>query len=500
MSFYAYAAMQAGYCYTARMLPCRMYSAICERLALPSRDKHETISLLAEADTAEFERAIAQAEDEGWTTLYTDGSRMDDKSGAGTFTMGEALTQQGGELLIVTDSKVAISKLTKIPQGDPTHEGAAQLVRDAWEARATRGDLGVAILWVKSHKGIKGNTAADEAAKLGVHLPYQDEVVTEAGIRQTTDETWMQSLHAGRPTRWEIPEELAVHDWQSGHPGVPVLSPGPSRTNGTPVNQEEWERHIDQNTDEGWTPVYTDGSVRGGKAGAGACWGENEEAWYLGEEATVNDAELVAISETMERVEGELLILTDSRHAIGRMRAVAGGGPAHDGATRKMRKAWETRVGRGDMDVAVMWVKAHRGIEGNERADRTAEWGTALQYKTEVVTEAGQRQRARRERAEERNRLKIVYRPLERAGREIGRLAGLLGGKGLRAWRWQIGEGDGPECRWCGESDETTEHLLGGCRVWRRRWPGGEEHIRCPPKKREGGRDPIEELLAMLGE
>ncbi|KAF8459938.1 ribonuclease H-like domain-containing protein [Kalaharituber pfeilii] len=238
------------------------------------------------------------------------------------------------------------------------------------------------------------------------------------------------------------------------------------------AEKEEWERHISQNTDEGWTPVYTDGSRRGGRAGAGAWWGTREKSWYLGEEATVNDAELVAISEVMGRVEGELMILTDSRHAIRRMRAVAGGDVAYDGATNKMRKAWEERARRGDLDVAVMWVKAHAGIEGNERADRSAGWGTALQYKAEVVTESGQRQRARGERAEERNRLGMSYRPLEKAGREIGRLAGLLGGKGLRAWRWKIGEGDGPECRWCGEREETTDHLLKECRVWKRRWPG----------------------------
>ncbi|KAF8462036.1 hypothetical protein BDZ91DRAFT_797573 [Kalaharituber pfeilii] len=266
------------------------------------------------------------------------------------------------------------------------------------------------------------------------------------------------------------------------------------------AEKEEWESHIRRNTEEGWIPVYTDGSLRGGKAGAGAWWGAKAKPWYLGEEATVNDAELVAISEVMGRVEGELLILTDSKHAIRRMRAVARGDTAHDGATYKLRKAWEERAGKGDLDVAVMWVKAHVGIEGNEGADRAAGWGTALQYKAEVVTEAGQRQRVRRERAEERNRLDLAYRPLERVGREIGRLAGLLGGKGLRAWRWKIGEGDGPECRWCGEDEETTDHLLRGCRVWKRRWPGGEEHVRRPPKRGEGERDQIEVLLAMLGE
>ncbi|KAF8461551.1 hypothetical protein BDZ91DRAFT_798040 [Kalaharituber pfeilii] len=149
----------------------------------------------------------------------------------------------------------------------------------------------------------------------------------------------------------------------------------------------------------------------------------------------------------------------------------------------------------------VLLVKAHRGIAGNEAADEAVRVGTALQRAPEVVTEAGMRQRGRRERAGERNRLELAYRPLERLGHLTGRLAGLLGGKGLRAWRWQIGEGDGPECRWCGEEEETTRHLLGQCRVWRRRWPGGEDHVRRPPRvEGEGGEDPLMRLMEMLGE
>ncbi|KAF8465117.1 RNase H-domain-containing protein [Kalaharituber pfeilii] len=262
----------------------------------------------------------------------------------------------------------------------------------------------------------------------------------------------------------------------------------------------ESERHIDDIKEEGWVPVYTDGSMREEKAGAEIFWGGRSRSVYLGEEATVNDAELVAISEAMERVEGELMIVTDSRHAIQRMTAVARGDIAHDGATRRMRRAWEERIRRGDWDIAVIWVKAHRGISGNEKAGRAASTGTALQYKPEIITEAGQRQKGRRERAEERNRLKLTYRPLERLGGGVGRLAGLLGGKGLRTWRWHIREGDGPECRWCGEKEETTKHLLEECRVWKRRWPGGEEHVKRPPKGREGERDPLGAMIEMLGE
>ncbi|KAF8455453.1 hypothetical protein BDZ91DRAFT_746696 [Kalaharituber pfeilii] len=69
-------------------------------------------------------------------------------------------------------------------------------------------------------------------------------------------------------------------------------------------------------------------------------------------------------------------------------------------------------------------------------------------------------------------------------------MAGLLGGKGLRAWRYKIDKADGPECRWCGESEEMTAHLLEEYRVWRRFWPGGGEDIMTPSKGTDKDKDP----------
>ncbi|KAF8457856.1 hypothetical protein BDZ91DRAFT_800445 [Kalaharituber pfeilii] len=72
--------------------------------------------------------------------------------------------------------------------------------------------------------------------------------------------------------------------------------------------------------------------------------------------------------------------------------------------------------------------------------------------------------------------------------------------KGLRAWRYHIGEATDPECRWCGEAEETTGHLLNDCRAWQKRWPGGMAAIRKPPKRGEGEDDPLQGLMEMLGE
>ncbi|KAF8471093.1 hypothetical protein BDZ91DRAFT_791289 [Kalaharituber pfeilii] len=87
---------------------------------------------------------------------------------------------------------------------------------------------------------------------------------------------------------------------------------------------------------------------------------------------------------------------------------------------------------QGDLDVAIMWVKAHREIRGNTDADRAAKIGTALQYQDEVITEAGLRQQVRSLRGQERNRLQLSYRPLQRLGNRVATLARILGNKGLR--------------------------------------------------------------------
>ncbi|KAF8451616.1 hypothetical protein BDZ91DRAFT_853328 [Kalaharituber pfeilii] len=45
------------------------------------------------------------------------------------------------------------------------------------------------------------------------------------------------------------------------------------------------------------------------------------------------------------------------------------------------------KLRKGDEDIAIMWVKGHRGIPGNEEADRAARIGTALQYEDETGDE-----------------------------------------------------------------------------------------------------------------
>ncbi|KAF8459798.1 hypothetical protein BDZ91DRAFT_851879 [Kalaharituber pfeilii] len=139
---------------------------------------------------------------------------------------------------------------------------------------------------------------------------------------------------------------------------------------------------------------------------------------YMGTRATVNDAELTAMAEVLGAGDGELLIISDSKVAISRLQKIAEGMPTPVGPANAVRRTWEGRIARGGLGVAVMWVKGRWGIKGNEAADKAARVGTFMQYQDEIVTEAGMRQHAKAQRAEERNRLELSYRPLQWLGHE----------------------------------------------------------------------------------
>ena len=38
----------------------------------------------------------------------------------------------------------------------------------------------------------------------------------------------------------------------------------------------------------------------------------------------------------------------------------------------------------------------------------------------------------------------------------------------LRAWKFKIGKDDSPQCRHCGEGDETGDHLMFACKKWKK--------------------------------
>ncbi|KAF8464682.1 hypothetical protein BDZ91DRAFT_795568 [Kalaharituber pfeilii] len=146
-------------------------------------------------------------------------------------------------------------------------------------------------------------------------------------------------------------------------------------------------------------------------------------AKYIGAKATVNDVELVAMAKSPIRGgRGE----TPSNglqsghsetqiHSRGQPNTWLGGPPSQ-------RSVGEQSNPRG-IGVAMVWVKGHKGLEGAERVDKAAKISALLPYQGEVIMEAGMLMEAKAQRAEERDRLRLGYRPLSRdshAGRAAG--------------------------------------------------------------------------------
>ena len=159
-------------------------------------------------------RIRRELEVEGWTTCYSDGSGLDDKAsgaymrnchlglhdaGSGSEFLGIKATHHDGELsgiaqalkgarevgmlAILTDSKSTISVLGKLDQrlASPCSEVEARIL----EELSRRGrDSDTRVVWVKGHKGIKGNEEADKLCREASILGHESErVVTPAGLR-----------------------------------------------------------------------------------------------------------------------------------------------------------------------------------------------------------------------------------------------------------------------------------------------------------------------------
>ena len=139
--------------------------------------------------------------------------------------------------------------------------------------------------------------------------------------------------------------------------------------------------------------------------------------------------------------EEKVIILSDSKAAI---QAVINAGRRGQARTRDLAHLGQQIRRRQDLygqdNVAVGWVKAHVGIERNERVDEMAKMGAAKEGR-DHVTEGGLQQW---EKAKGRqNRARVGY---------------------LDVTKCDV-------CRWCKRNSETGEHLVFECIHWDFRRP-----------------------------
>ena len=240
--------------------------------------------------------------------------------------------------------------------------------------------------------------------------------------------------------------------------------------------------------------VYTDGSRLDGKTGAGLTvhrgTREVESKWFrLPEHATVFQAEITAVAKAArclidmgDKSIKFVKIFVDSQAAI-----MAMGNPiitsrAVLGAIEELNKLAEQV-----RSVSIVWIPAHKGHEGNERADELAKRGsgeTDPEKKVMIgrpVAEMRSNLRNRvyeewgREWKESRmanhtksfygapnpGKAKYVYKL---ARLELGRFIRIITGhNNLNFFQNKIGLSLVASCRFCGEDEETITHLLRVC-------------------------------------
>ena len=71
-------------------------------------------------------------------------------------------------------------------------------------------------------------------------------------------------------------------------------------------------------------------------------------------------------------------------------------------------------------------------------------------------------------RQEQRARLDLDFTPTKELDwKGLRNLCSILGGKGLRDWRWRTGRAEDWVCRWCGLERENRTHI-NTCPAWTR--------------------------------
>ena len=240
--------------------------------------------------------------------------------------------------------------------------------------------------------------------------------------------------------------------------------------------------------------IYTDGSRTKTGVGSGITITHKNtelisEAYHLPDYATVFQAEVIAINRACRyllhnkpRGLHYVKFFVDSQAAIA----------ALQNPILKSRTVWDTvelleQLANTAKRVNIVWIPAHKGHAGNERADQLAKYGSDAQNKAKKLKvhqpmaeiKSSIRAAVTREWEQEWTKLptahhtrsfysgpnhtkaKFVY---NLARLELGRFVRIITGhNNLNFFQTKLGLWHDPFCRFCGTGLETITHLLEEC-------------------------------------
>ena len=238
--------------------------------------------------------------------------------------------------------------------------------------------------------------------------------------------------------------------------------------------------------------AYTDGSVKGGLAGAGATYSLNDEevglTWHLGQDVSIFQAELYAIEQISVTLldtlpsPASIAICSDSQAAIKALLSTVL-------STSSVLAARSALINLCTIHkVSVFWTPAHIGIPGNEKADSLANIGSdgPPAEGPRPVPFAECFIRGFLDKVLFENHVKFLRSSCDSASLSIRLSLNLLlsnrykfcfsnkhqvrtishlfsGHSYLRYFQHKIGHEAVPSCRLCEEAPETTEHFLSQC-------------------------------------